>query len=193
MSNRDALRKLSRKFPTPPEIEAIMESLRNETDLAIAITATSIIEASLERLLVSRFSRRNRELIGQIFLNRGPLSDLHSKLLIAEATGIITPNMAQELHSLKAIRNAFAHAKVPLSFDHELVAREVKSLRMLNAIKSVERETDHKLDLSNKNWFLLTTKILLIMFDTIEHHHGKAEDVLREALGENISGSAKKS
>ena len=193
MSNRDALRKLSRKFPLPPEIDKIMDSLRQGTDLAVAITATSIVEAHLERLLTTKFIWRKKELAGQIFLNRGPLSDFHSKILVAEAFGHVTPNMAQELHSLKAIRNVFAHAKVPITFEHELIAREVASLRMFTAIQDAEKETGHKLELSPKAWFLLVTKTLLILFDTIQKHHGNADDAIRDALGKQQKTSQEKS
>ena len=184
MSNRNALRKLSRKFPPPPEVEAIMDSLRSGTDLSVAITATAIIEAALERLMTAKFVWPNPNLVGQLFLNRGPLADFHSKILVAEAFGVITPNMAQELHSLKIIRNTFAHAKTPLHFDHKLVAQEVTSMRMFKAITDVEKETHKKLDLNNKQWFLLTTKVLLIMFAEIQERLGNADEALRNALKE---------
>jgi DNA-binding MltR family transcriptional regulator len=182
MSNREALRKLSRKFPAPPEIDKIMDDLGGEKDISVAIVAAAIAEAALEQLIAGKFKTKNASLRGQIFLNQGPLSDFHSKILIAAAFGIITVNMGEELHSIKAIRNTFAHAKVAISFDHELVGREINSLKMLTAIRNVETETKHKLELSNKSWFLLITKILLIMFDTISKHAGTADQAVRDAL-----------
>lgn len=184
MSNRNALRKLSRKFPAPPEVEKIMDSLREGTDLSIAITATAILEATLERLLIKKFKIKNKRLTGQIFLNRGPLSEFNSKILIANAFGIITSNMAEEMHSLKAIRNTFAHAKVPISFNHELIGREVASLKMLKASRAVDDEIGHYLELDNKNWFLLVTKFILIIFSDLEEHPGSADEAIAEALAE---------
>jgi hypothetical protein len=110
------------------------------------------------------------------------LVDFHSKILIAEAFQIITSNMAEELHSIKTIRNTFAHAKVPISFDHELIAREINAIKMLRAIKNVEKETEHKLELGNKAWFLLITQIMLIMFDGLGAHSGAPNGSLRAAL-----------
>ena len=135
MSNREALRRLSRKFPAPPEIERIMNDLGSEKDISIAIVASAIAEASLEKLITQKFKTKSSALIGQIFKTSGPLADFHAKILIANAFQIITSNMAEELHSIKTIRNTFAHAKVPISFDHELVAREVNALKMLSAIR----------------------------------------------------------
>ena len=139
-SNREALRKLSSKFPPPPEVERIIKkNLRADKDISAAIVGTALVEAALEKLLIAKFKNRNANLIGQLFKNRGPLTDFHSKILIASAFGIITPNQAEELHSLKAIRNAFAHTKVEISFEHELVEIETKSLVMLQAIKRAQK------------------------------------------------------
>ena len=182
MSNREALRKLSRKFPAPPEVEKIIDSLHGGTDMSIAITATAIIEATLERLLTKKFKVKNKRLVGQIFRNRGPLSDFSSKILVANAFGVITSAQAGDLLSLKAIRNTFAHAKVPISFDHEIIGREVASLKMLIAIQAVESEVGHKIELDNKNWFLLVAKIIFIMLSAIEVHPGMAGEAIEDML-----------
>ena len=159
-----------------------MNDLRGEKDISVAIVASAIAEASLQKLITQKFKTKRAELIGQIFKSSGPLADFHSKILIANAFQIITSNLAEELHSIKTIRNTFAHAKVPISFDHELIAREVNSLKMLTAIKSVEKETEHKLELDNKAWFLLITKIILIMFDSLSTHPGIADEAIKDSL-----------
>lgn len=186
MSNRDALRKLSRKLPAAPEIENIMDSLRDGSDMSVAITATSIVEASLERLLTKKFKIKNKRLVGQIFHNRGPLSEFYSKILIANAFGIITSNMANELNSLRAIRNTFAHAKMPLTFSHELIEKEIDSLRSWSAIQksAIELEAEFKIEVDNKRTFLIVTKILLILLSFFEKHQGTADEALADALME---------
>jgi DNA-binding MltR family transcriptional regulator len=120
-SNREALRKLSRKYPAPPEIEKILDSLRDKDDISVAIMATALTDAALEQTIKAKLRTTDANLLGRIFLNRGPLSDFDSKILVAHGFGIITTPLADELHAMKAIRNAFAHAKIPLSFDHEAI------------------------------------------------------------------------
>jgi DNA-binding MltR family transcriptional regulator len=190
MSNRDALRKLGRKFPTPPEIEKIMNSLRKAEDISVAITATAILEAALEETLQKQFVIKKPALAGAIFQNRGPMSDFHSKILIATAFGIITPNMAEEMHSIKAIRNVFAHAKVPLTFEHEIVGREVSTLKMLTAIQRFSPEGAARLIKENRAWFLLIVKILLIILDGVQKEGKEAQQVLSDALREDSEKSA---
>src|SRR5687768_1848430 len=110
MSVRDALRKLSRTFPAPPEIKEILEALDKEPDRSAAIIAASLIEGALERLIARYLVHSYPELLGQLFTNRGPVSDFHSKIVVATAFGVISRNMGEELHMVKAIRNAFAHS-----------------------------------------------------------------------------------
>lgn len=138
MSNREALRKLSRKYPAPPDVEKILDDLRDDEDMSVAVVCAALLDASLERLIESRFVHKKSNLAGQIFRNRGPLSDFQSKILVASAFDIITPIMAGEMDSLRVIRNAFAHAKIPISFENEIVDREMKALEMRLAFKSAE-------------------------------------------------------
>lgn len=193
MTNRNALRRLSRKLPPPPEVQRIMASLRTGTDLTVAITGTAVLEATLEQLLIEKFYSSRAELVGQIFNTRGPLSDFNGKILVAEAFGIVTRIMAQELHSVRAIRNTFAHAKLPLSFDHELIEKEVRSLKMINAIQDRAEEEVHWFDVDNKGRFLLAAQILLSMFEEIKNNSGTANEILKRALSETKSTSRGKS
>ncbi|MER8422449.1 hypothetical protein [Mesorhizobium sp. M1403] len=179
MSNREALRKLSRKVPSKPEIDAIMNGLSSEPDLATAITGAALAEAALENLLIGKFKHSSPNLIGQLFLNRGPLMDFHSKILVAQAFGVITSSMAEEFHSIKAIRNAFAHSKVPLGFDHEIIGREVTSMAMGAAIR---KKTDSAHTLGNREWFLLTVRLLLIILDELQDSPHSADRALRLVL-----------
>ena len=79
MSNRRALRELSRKFPAPPEVEKILNDLRTKDDYHAALIAVSIVEATLERLIVSRLRKTDKEFLNSLFENRGPLSDFNSR------------------------------------------------------------------------------------------------------------------
>jgi hypothetical protein len=161
MAKRDALHELSRQFPAPREVEAIMDSLQDKDDLHVAIIAVSIVEATLEHLIVTRLPRTNKEFLSRLFQRMGPLSDFNSKILIAEAFGMLTGPLANELHVMRNVRNAFAHAKVPISFSSEAVEAELRRLRMIEAMKSVHMPIPEgapaKLNLEGKSAFLLGT------------------------------------
>jgi DNA-binding MltR family transcriptional regulator len=182
MAKRDALRQLSETLPARPEIEKILDSLGDKDDIHVAVIGVSIVEATLEQLIVSRLSRSDKKLLSRLFQNRGPLSDFNSKILIAEAFGIVPSPLAEELHTMRAIRNAFAHAKMPISFSDAPVAGEVNALKLLEAIREVSNKFKKGLNgLDNKDWFLLATRVALVMLQAIAERHG-IESQIEEAL-----------
>ena len=186
MSKRSALRELSRRFPAPREIKKIMDSLRNKDDLHAAIIAVSIVEASLEQLIVTRLKKSDKDLLDRLFQNRGPLSDFNSKILIAEAFGILTGPLAEELHVMRAVRNAFAHAKMHLSFADQPVALEVSRLRLGLGLKGaklpISNEGAPEFHLAEKDAFLLAIRIALIILDEIRKKKSTADKVIARAL-----------
>lgn len=192
-SNRKALRKLSAKIPAPPEIEAILDDLRKESDLAVAITGTALAEAALERLLQSKLHFRDAEFQNQLFQNRGPLADFNGKILVAQAFGIITSPIAEELHSARAIRNVFAHSKIPLTFAHAAIENEIMSLRMGTAIREHQQKAPVSIPelgqsftdgMTSRRWFMLTIRIILIMLDELANNPLPADKALAAVLAE---------
>lgn len=181
-SNRQRLRDLSRSMPATPEIDRMMDELRGGNDMAVALLAGSFLEVELERLLIAKMHDTDTALRAALFLNRGPLADMHSKILVAHAFGVITGPMASELQSLRAIRNSFAHARVPLTFDHSLVAKEVADLKTVVAMNLIKAGGAPVYNLDNKGTYLLITRILLILFDQIAKGPGFADDRLAQAL-----------
>jgi hypothetical protein len=158
-----------------------MEGLRKEPDLAAVITGTALVEATLENLLKSKFRHREHNLIGQLFLNRGPPMDFHSKILVAHAFGVISPPLAEELHSIKSIRNAFAHSKSPLTFEHEIIAREAGTLRMRSAIVAADGG-NHTSTMTNRSWFMLAIQLVMIIMQSIEDSPSLADETIAAAL-----------
>jgi hypothetical protein len=139
MSKRDALRALGKKFPAPKEIKSILDGLKDEPDRSAAIIAGALVQSFLERFIITHMKDKQPNLIGMIFNNRGPLSDFHSKILVAQAFGLISCNSAAELHRIKSIRNVFAHATSLVNFETEEISKEIMSFIMMNAMKNVPR------------------------------------------------------
>jgi DNA-binding MltR family transcriptional regulator len=186
MAKRDALRELSRRLPAPREVEKIFDGLRNKDDLHTGIIAASIVEATLERLIVTRLKRADKAFLNRMFQNMGPLSDFNSKILIGEAFGILTRPLADELHVMRAIRNAFAHAKMHVSFSDEPISQEVDRLKLIRSIQGINATFPDgapvKFDLPAKANFLLATRIVLIIMDEIGKKKSAADKVIARAL-----------
>lgn len=173
MSKRDALRKLSKKFPPPPEIERIFSDLGEQPDMVVAIAGAALVEGILEKFLVNSLPVSNKQLVGELFAIKGPLGDFYSKILVARAFGRITSPMVRELNSIRAIRNVFAHSKVPISFETSEITKVVDESGLKTAIKNVEIREAHKMNLNNKEWYALMCQILYIMLMGPEDEYKK--------------------
>jgi DNA-binding MltR family transcriptional regulator len=176
-----SLRTLSRTIPTRDQIEEIMKTLRTEKDISVAIVASAIVEASLEALLRSKMTIPNKQFDKDLFEGQGPLSSFSAKINIAQAFRFINEAVAKELHAFREIRNAFAHAKIPISFDDEAVANKVKALGSFE-IGSLIKTPAGKLALSNKGWFLLATKLMLVLFEFISRHADADAKAIKDVL-----------
>jgi DNA-binding MltR family transcriptional regulator len=190
MTKTSALKKLSKRVPTPAEIEEIMKSLKGKDDIHVAIIAVSIVESTLDRLLVSRLHNRDDTFVASLFQSHGPMSDFYSKTLIAQAFGLLTTPLAEELHVMRDIRNAFAHAKIVISFEDAPVKQGVDKLKLVGGILGLP--VQFKPELDHKGRFLLATRIVLIMMDIISKSDEIAAEVMEEALAEPSSEPNKK-
>jgi hypothetical protein len=72
--------------------------------------------------------------------------------------------------------------KIPISFDHELIVREIETWHMRSAVISKSLEMGDRYEIDNKSWCALTAEISIIMMDCIMQHGGTADDAIRDAL-----------
>jgi DNA-binding MltR family transcriptional regulator len=171
------LRKLSKRFPPPKEVKNIMDALREEGDRSAAIVASSLLESALEKILIAAMRQSDPRLVGQLFENRGPLSDFNGKILIGVAFGAISVQMGEHFQAIRHVRNAFAHSRLPISFETPEVKKEIVGFGMLQAMKEAanarvaKEATDEPLpiieNLPSKQSFLLIVTLLLIILDDL--------------------------
>lgn len=180
MAKRDPLKQLIRKFPAPKELEGIMKSLSQETDRSAAIIAAGVIEGLLEKIIIHKLTNKDSNLVGQLFNNRGPMSDFHSKILIASAFGIISKNAEQDLTKIKTIRNVFAHAIHAISFDIPEIDNEIRGFICIGAMYKSAEDSGSPMDrLGNKAAYILNCHLLSIVFDG-NHQQEGGNPIIRE-------------
>lgn len=184
MAKSKQLRELTRKAPsTFEEIEQIVDALRDFPDLSAAITGVALVETSLERVLTSRLRTLTKEEQERLFGTRGPLGTFDAKIQIGYAIGALTKPLTEELDTIRQIRNVFAHSRYPLTFEDAVLADAVLAMKMGAAVRSADLGS--KLKLNNKQWFVLTIRVLLILLDSLQKDSRSAEEVLRSALEES--------
>jgi hypothetical protein len=99
---------------TLKDIEA---ELAAQTDRGAAIIGCAILDdflaEAIEARLILTTSTKERLFNHE---KNGPLADFSSKINLANALGILTAKMRDDMHQIRRIRNRFAHRAEPLKF-----------------------------------------------------------------------------
>lgn len=99
------------------EFTAVYEG---ESDRAVAILAVSYLENALEKNLLNRLVSHNR--VENLFRGYGPLATFSAKINVAYAVGLIPEHITKDLHTLRKIRNRFAHETTSLNFGSQAIS-----------------------------------------------------------------------
>jgi len=122
------LQKLADQIPEDTVVwdalQGLVEDRSPWADHAIALIGSSYVEKALEVGIKARLSRLTVPEYEALFSyeKRDPLADLSSRIKIAYAIRTIGPRTRDDLEHIRRIRNAFAHAVVPIGFEIEQVA-----------------------------------------------------------------------
>jgi hypothetical protein len=146
-SARRALRDHAARRPEANELFGILQELgkRNATsaDGEVAIIGPAYIEYGLEQAITEHFREDLAETdIKRIFRGDherpGTLSDFAAKIDLAYVLGILTDEAREDLHSIRLIRNSFAHSMFRLSMRDKEVTGLMQRLHLRVRDQSVE-------------------------------------------------------
>ena len=103
-------------MPTHEIGEAVRETQKNIVWLAkrgdpgTAMWGSASVEACLTNLIAIHMPSLSRRMHQKLFVGYGPLSSFSAKLDLAYCLGHIPNNLRRNLHAIRKVRNAFAHA-----------------------------------------------------------------------------------
>jgi hypothetical protein len=120
--------------PDPKKKIARILDHPNYDDRAAAIVFTSMLEQMLEFALTTHFPHADSTLFS--YPDDGPFSEFSAKIKIGHALGIYCSRMQADLTRVKNIRNAFAHARILVSFETPAISMNCDLLKI--AAKSIE-------------------------------------------------------
>jgi len=124
---RGRFRDLSRLQLASDDLIALTDALGGrEHPIATAILGAVIVEHDLEQLLRARLKRKDHQTWARLTDERGPLNSFSSMIAMGYALGIYDQGMRSDLDIVRHIRNAFAHSRKPIHFDHPAVVAELK-------------------------------------------------------------------
>ena len=127
MARKIKLRDLSRLPPEYDDLIALCDALIiPQHPITTAILGAVIVEHELERLLRSKLNRKDDETWAMLVADNGPLNTFYFKIAMGYALGIYDNRMRSDLDIVRQIRNAFAHSKKLIQFDHPAVVAELR-------------------------------------------------------------------
>jgi hypothetical protein len=123
------LRDLSSKPLTIQEQHNLIWAVCGATaPISCAILGAVLVEHELEESIRRRLSVKEEDIWLEMLDEQGPLSTFSRKINLASALKIIDATSKRNLDVVRAVRNAFAHSKQIIDFEHHLVAGELKKI-----------------------------------------------------------------
>jgi DNA-binding MltR family transcriptional regulator len=121
------LRDLSRLPPEYDDIKTVSDVfLTPQHPITTAILGAVMVEHELDHLLRSKLKHKDDQTWAMLTGDTGPLRTFHSKIAIGYALGIYDQRMHTDLNIVRNIRNAFAHSKKLIRFEHPAVLAELR-------------------------------------------------------------------
>jgi hypothetical protein len=137
---KPSIREISYAKPTHEEKDLITDAAIKGEPIATAILGASMIELELDSLLRQRFPKISDGTWATMVRENGPFSTFDQKITSAFAFRIFDEATKDNLKIVKHIRNAFAHAKKLIGFEHELIVAEIKKLKIPDFQKKAHRK-----------------------------------------------------
>lgn len=132
-----------------PEDRIILEEIIKQTDRGAALIAAAYLE---ERLLLAIKARlnENETVEKELFGPSRPLGSFSAKIDVGLLLGIYSDQSHQMLHTIRKIRNDFAHKSVPQDFGSERIKALCDNLTLTADIKMEEKTTGQKHEIAIK-------------------------------------------
>jgi hypothetical protein len=111
------LKKLLRETPVGEAFTAVIAELDSDGPRGAAILGGATVESKLEDLLLSRMVELGKTEFNELFRNAGPLASFSAKIRAGYALGLFGEATRDNLDTLREVRNAFAHAKLVVTFE----------------------------------------------------------------------------
>lgn len=105
-----------------------LETIIKQTQSGSVLILTQLLANTLEHYLIQVMQPFNAKARKEIFGGMGPLSSFSAKIHIAYGIGLLDAELYDDAHTLRAIRNKFAHAKDRLDLTSEKMSELVDKL-----------------------------------------------------------------
>lgn len=116
--------------------------LYEESDRGAAILAAATFEHWLESNIIENFVELDQDMRNNLFDN-GPLSTFSAKINLGFALGLYNKTVLNDLHTVRRIRNKFAHSTGPMNFKDQPISDLCRNLDKGNTSDSEDPRTKY--------------------------------------------------
>ena len=102
------------------EVMSFRTSITDETDRGAVLMSAAYLDDKLRQLIERRLVQ-DKKILRRAFEFNGPLGSFSARIDFAYLLGIVPKNAQRDLHTIRAIRNQFAHYAAPLSYEDEKI------------------------------------------------------------------------
>jgi len=183
------LRDLTSAPATPEHQEEYdKQTSKNADDRSFCLLLTAMLENELDKAIEHWFGGISSELRKSMYDLDGPMGNFSRKITVAAALDLIGPISHENFRLIRHVRNAFAHAKVPITFKTEQVANVCVDLQHINIFDPPE-DPDHNPGEAPRDRFEAVCNETMIRLSRYTGHDvnfidndGKPRDILQETL-----------
>jgi hypothetical protein len=138
MARKSNLRDLSIFPPTEAEFDELYNALRDAHPTTAAILGAIMVEHALDMRLREQFKRQDDD-TWKALVDEGPLGSFAHKIKAGYAFGLFEDDVRTNLDVIRHIRNAFAHSRKLLPFNHRLILRQLTRVKAGNTLDEGDR------------------------------------------------------
>ena len=134
---KNRLRRLSRQDPSDEQLGAALGLLKSPDvpDMIAAVLGAAIVEYALEAVIKLTFKRHDDVAWERMIDSVGPLRDFNTKIICGFTLGVFNDEVRTNLNLVRDIRNAFAHSRMYLRFDHPVLGDALTAARPIRSGK----------------------------------------------------------
>jgi hypothetical protein len=167
------LRTLTTKPATPEHQEEYDKQTGDKADdRTLCLLLTAQLENSLDRAIDFAMGEQTAEMRKDLYEHDGPLGNFSRKITIAATITLLGPVSQENFRLMRHVRNAFAHAKVPITFETPEVAEVCAGLVRFNIFDPPE-EVDQDPDMTARNRFTTVCHETMIRLSRYTGHDPK--------------------
>lgn len=189
MSNISKLRELTTKPATADHQEAFDKQTGEDADdRSFCLLIASMLENTLDQANDHCIGEQDAELRKALYDQDGLLATFARKITLATIANVLGPVSRENFRLLRQVRNAFAHAKIPITFDTPEVSAVCADLVRINIYNPPE-EPDQLPDLTPRKRFQVVcneTMIRLLSYTGFKVKYWDDEGKERDIIGDGL-------